>query len=214
VIAAILLLVLVPLVVLVVDHQRGLGRATRGEVLRDSASAPSTVSAALASRSRARIPAEGLVPTSVRTMDLSAPRVARRLLPDDPVGRGVGGRYRVRVTAVDVVGSSSCQVVAARVAARPPAIEELEHVAGTPTFRFAAHGMAGHLETDGTFATDLVRGVTRGITWSARMTGAFAGDSMVATSETETTGVLRWRDTQSCRTVASLVATRIEPVER
>ncbi|MCU0648040.1 MAG: hypothetical protein MUF00_08600 [Gemmatimonadaceae bacterium] len=202
VVIAITMLVIVPAAVVVSDHRREVDRAA----IREAALAPSVA----ASRPPTPSPSPALAPASVASADAAATRIADRLAPDHPVARGLGGRYRLEITNVEVSGSASCSQVAQRIAARQPTTEEIAHVPGTPTFRFTSRpGLIGEVDSDGRFRTNVAHGMTNGVEWRTRLSGSFAGDSLVAVSESESAGVLAWRETQECRALTSFVGRRL-----
>jgi hypothetical protein len=148
---------------------------------------------------------------SVAAVDASTARVAAEYLPTLVRARGIGGQYRLRVVGVEVTGSPSCDAVARRISGRPESVETISHLPGEERFTFVSRGgLVGHLTPEGTFSTDVARGSDRGVQWTVQLSGTFAGDSLIAVSDSETTGVLRWRDTQVCRALTRLVGRRLD----
>jgi hypothetical protein len=158
----------------------------------------------------AAAPSQTAVPQSVSTANEATPRVAESLAPGDIRARGVAGRYRLTVQGVDVTGSASCDAVQRSIESRKRPIERIEHLPGTDRITIGSSGqLVGYIEADGRFRTDRARGATRGVQWSVQWSGVFDGDSLIAISESETSGVLRWREEQSCRTLTRLVGHRL-----
>jgi hypothetical protein len=150
------------------------------------------------------------VPQSVASTDAATKRITEALVPGDIRARGIAGRYRFDVQNVEVTGSASCDVVQRRIAARPGQIEQIDHLPGAEGFTFGTSWrLLGHLDADGHFTTDRAQGATRGVQWTVQWSGVFAGDSVLAISDTETSGVLRWRETQECRAITRLVGHRV-----
>ncbi len=161
--------------------------------------------------------------SSVRTNDVGRDTLfhvqAARLLPEAThtvsgaqlISAGLGGRYRVEQHVRSVDGSVSCADVAAALANGRTSIEVIAHVPGTFAFAMTSRGVSGVIDADGYFDAGPRSGTTDGVTWQFRMRGQFTATGFVGESQTSTEATIKWGRTQSCMTVADLVAERIAP---
>jgi hypothetical protein len=127
------------------------------------------------------------------------------------ISAGVAGRYRVEQHVRSVDGSPSCADVAAALANGRTSIEVVTHTPGAFSFAMPTRGVTGVLDADAYFESGPRSGTTDGVTWRFRMRGQFTATGFVGESWTTTDATIKWGRTQSCITVADLVAERIAP---
>jgi hypothetical protein len=127
------------------------------------------------------------------------------------ISAGVAGRYRVEQRVRSVDGSLSCADVAAALANGRTSIEVITHVPGTYFFAMTSRGVTGIIDPDANFEAGPRNGTTDGVVWQFRMRGQFTATGFVGESRTTTETIIKWGRTQSCITVADLVAERIAP---
>ncbi|WP_373062816.1 hypothetical protein [Gemmatimonas sp.] len=127
------------------------------------------------------------------------------------ISAGLGGHYRVALRVRSVSGTPSCSQVADALAQGRTSIEVIAHTPGTLSFSIASRNVEGRLSPDGHFESGIRTGTTDGVRWSFRMTGQFTTAGLVGETQTTTEAIIRWRRTQSCLTMADLVAERLRP---
>lgn len=127
------------------------------------------------------------------------------------ISAGLGGRYRVALRVRSVSGTPSCSQVADALAQGRTSIEVIAHTPGTLSFSIASRNVVARLSPDGHFESGIRTGTTDGVRWSFRMTGQFTTAGLVGETQTTTEAIIRWRRTQSCLTIADLVAERLRP---
>lgn len=122
---------------------------------------------------------------------------------------GVGGAYLVAQRVRDVSGSPSCEAVAGALAGGRESREIVAHTPGAPTFALTTRGVAGTLDVDGQFVSELRTGSTNNVTWQFRMRGRFGPDGFIGESVTYTEAILRWGKIQTCVVTADLTGRRL-----
>ena len=127
------------------------------------------------------------------------------------ISAGVAGRYRVEQRVRSVDGSPSCADVAAALANGRTSIEVVTHTPGTFSFTMPSRSVTGVIDADAYFESAQRSGTTDGVTWRFQMRGQFTATGFVGESWTTTDATIKWGRTQSCVTVADLVAERIAP---
>ncbi len=125
------------------------------------------------------------------------------------IALGLGGRYRVAQRVLAVSGSPTCSKVADALARGRTSIEVITHIPGTFSFTLASRDVIGTLDGSAYFEAGPMNGTTDGVKWNFRMRGRFTDHGFTADTQTATEAILRWGRTQSCMTVAELVAERI-----
>lgn len=125
------------------------------------------------------------------------------------IERGVAGRYRVEQRVRSVDGSQSCEYVAHALASGRRTVEVITHTPGTRAFSMTSRSVNGTITDGGYFDVGPHEGMTNGITWRFQMRGRFLRDGFIGESETMTEAILGWRHSQTCLTVADLVAHRV-----
>jgi len=125
------------------------------------------------------------------------------------IDRGVAGRYRVEQHVRSVDGSASCDDVARALASGRSTVEEITHTPGARTFAMSSRSVSGTIADGGYFEAGPREGTTNGVTWRFQMRGRFVRDGFTGESETLTEAILGWRHSQTCLTVADLVARRL-----
>jgi hypothetical protein len=101
--------------------------------------------------------------------------------------------------------------VAAALANGRTSIEVLSHTPGTFAFAITSRAVTGVIDADANFDAGPRSGTTDGVTWEFRMRGQFTAGGFIGESRTSTEAIIRWGRTQSCMTVADLVAERMAP---
>jgi len=143
---------------------------------------------------------------SAPTMAIAAPGEGAQL-----IFAGLGGHYRVALRVRSVSGTPSCSQVADALAQGRTSTEVIAHTPGTLSFSIASRNVVARLSPDGHFESGIRTGTTDGVRWSFRMTGQFTTAGLVGETQTTTEAIIRWRRTQSCLTIADLVAERLRP---
>jgi len=139
------------------------------------------------------------------------PPVAHAVSGAQIISAGVAGRYRVEQRVRSVDGSPSCADVAAALANGRTSIEVVTHTPGTFSFMMPSRSVTGVIDADAYFESAQRSGTTDGVTWRFQMRGQFTATGFVGESWTTTDATIKWGRTQSCVTVADLVAERIAP---
>jgi hypothetical protein len=131
--------------------------------------------------------------------------------PEDPVARGVAGRYAVVHTVHSVAGGDLCRPVEeALLVAQRASEEEIVHAPGALRFELASRpGVVGRVYPGGAFETVTHRGEHDGVRYVFRMTGRFTPEGFVARTVTQTEALLTYRQLQRCAVMAELTGTRL-----
>jgi hypothetical protein len=158
------------------------------------------------------VPLESTAPgPATPTPTVPAPVDPTASWPEDPVTRGVAGRYAVVHTVHSVAGGDLCRPVEeALLVAQRASEEEIVHAPGALRFELASRpGVVGRLYPGGAFETVTHRGEHDGVRYVFRMTGRFTLEGFVARTVTQTEALLTYRQLQRCAVMAELTGTRL-----